>query len=171
TTPVLMKFIEQGKRVKGLTLTVQKEVAERLSAKAGTSDYGAITVAVDLVGEASISEIIPRTKFTPEPNVDSAVVNVKIDRNKFAVSSVELFREVVRVAFGNRRKTLCNNLMSSFKLTRESAEELITACGVNVNARGETLSAASFVTLTDLIYGKGLYKKEKENGKKNNNRK
>lgn len=152
TTPILMRFIEEAKFVKGLILTVQKEVAERLASKEGTSDYGAITAMVNLVGDASLVKIINRDMFLPPPNVDSAVVKIDINRNKFKVKDVKTYREAVQIAFGNRRKTLCNNLMNSLKINRENAEKILTDLDIPLMARGETLSAEKFVQLADYLF-------------------
>lgn len=154
TTPILMRFIEEAKKVKGMVLTVQKEVAERLSASAGSKDYGAITAGVNLVGDAKIIKILGKELFTPQPNVDSAVVKIDINREKHKVKSLSLYRETVKKAFMARRKTLCNNLMNGFKLTRSEAEEIIESLGIKLDARGETLSAEDFVKLSDILYDK-----------------
>ena len=74
TTPLIMKIIEQSEKCKGLSVMVQEEVAERLCAKAGTPEYGAITAMVALRAECSVVKRVPRTLFFPKPNVDSAVV-------------------------------------------------------------------------------------------------
>ncbi len=152
TTPILMRFIEEAKFVKGLILTVQKEVAERLASLEGTSDYGAITAMVNLVGDASLVKIVNRDMFLPPPNVDSAVIKIDINRNKFKVKDIKTYREAVQIAFGNRRKTLCNNLMNSLKINRESAEKILTDLDVPLMARGETLSAEKFVQLADYLF-------------------
>ncbi len=151
TTPILMRFIEDAKKVKGLILTVQKEVAERLSAKAGSKYYGAITAGVNFVGEGEIVKILPRDLFTPAPNVDSAVVKISINFEKFKGTSAVNYRETVKNAFAQRRKTLCNNLMNGFKLTREVAERILEKLGVNKDVRGEVLSAEKFVELTHIL--------------------
>ena len=151
TTPILMRFIEDAKKVKGLILTVQKEVAERLSAKAGSKDYGAITAGVNFVGEGEIVKILPRDLFTPAPNVDSAVVKISVNFEKFKGTSVVNYRETVKNAFAQRRKTLCNNLMNGFKLSRDTAERILEKLGVNKDVRGEVLSAEKFVELTHIL--------------------
>lgn len=147
TTPLLMRFIEEGTAVKSLTLTVQKEVAERLAAKPATKDYGAITVAVDAVANVTLTRILPRTLFYPQPNVDSAVVKLDIVENKYGISDSHLFRKTVKCAFSMRRKTLVNNLMNGFRFERSIAEKILADCGLNVNCRGEELSTEKFVEL------------------------
>lgn len=151
TTPLLMRFVEESVRCKRLVVMVQEEVADRLTARENTAAFGAITVSVDAVGTAKKIRRVPRELFTPRPNVDSAVVRIDIDRNKYAIADRACFRETLRAGFNNRRKTLCNNLMQTFSLTRSQAEALLTDCGIDLKARGETLSTASFVALSDKI--------------------
>lgn len=151
TTPVLMKFIEQSRAVRSLSVMVQEEVALRLAAQAGTPDYGAITAAVRAAGNAEIVLRVPRDKFYPVPNVDSAVVHIELDRDKFGDYPRELYRKVVRAAFASRRKTLVNNLMISLGLSRADAEAAVRAAGADVTARGETLDAADFVRLARFL--------------------
>ena len=151
TTPLLMEFVEKGTRVTSLTLTIQKEVADRLCAKPRTKDYGAITVAVDAVADVVTTRVLPRTLFYPQPNVDSAVVRIDIKRNKYDISDSALFRKVVKVAFAMRRKTLVNNLIVGFGMQRDEAEQVLVAAGLDVGCRGEELSTEQFVTLYKVV--------------------
>ena len=156
TSPVMMRFVEEAERCKGITVMVQEEVALRFCAKAGTGDYGAITAAIARKGEARITRKVSRNLFTPRPNVDSAVVRVDFTQGGFAVASAKAYRETVRCAFLNRRKTLENNLMNSFRLNREQAREILTAAGVPDGARGETLSPRALGLLSDTLVGRGV---------------
>lgn len=151
TTPIIMNFLENGENVSSMTVMVQKEVAERLAAKPRTSDYGAITVGINLRGEAKIVMQVPREKFTPVPNVDSAVVRIDIDKNKFAKVDKSAVRELVRKAFTSRRKTLVNNISSGYGTSKESAAKLLEKCGISPTARAEELSAEQFVLLSEAI--------------------
>lgn len=151
TTPLLMEFVEKGTRVTSLTLTIQKEVADRLCAKPRTKDYGAITVAVDAVADVVTTRVLPRTLFYPQPNVDSAVVRIDINRNKYDISDSALFRKVVKVAFAMRRKTLVNNLIVGFGMQRDEAEQVLAVVGLDVGCRGEELSTEQFVTLYKVV--------------------
>ena len=151
TTPLLMNFIEHGKNVTSLTLTVQKEVAERLVAEPATKQYGAITVAVDAVADVSITRILPRELFYPAPNVDSAVVKIKLNREKFAIADAARFRKTVKIAFLMRRKTLVNNIVSGYKAERAVAEQIVAECGLSLNCRGEELSTQQFVELCERL--------------------
>lgn len=151
TTPIIMNFLENGENVSSMTVMVQKEVAERLAAKPRTSDYGAITVGINLRGEAKIVMQVPREKFTPVPNVDSAVVRIDIDKNKFSKVDKSAVRELVRKAFTSRRKTLVNNISSGYGTSKESAAKLLEKCGISPTARAEELSAEQFVLLSEAI--------------------
>ena len=151
TTPLIMKLIEQSKKCKSLTVMVQEEVADRLCAKQNTPEYGAITASVALRAEAKIVKKVPRTAFTPRPNVDSAVVNLKIDDGRLAVKDKETYKKVVRAAFLSRRKTLVNNLLVAFGLNRAEAEEVLASVGIDIKARGETLSPSDFALLSDAL--------------------
>lgn len=151
TTPLITKILEEGNLCKSLTVMVQEEVALRLCAKEGTPDYGAITASIALTASAKIIKRVPRELFTPRPNVDSAVVKMTIERGRIAVSDPLLYKKVVHAAFSSRRKTLENNLVNCFKLSRERAQSVITSCGIDLKARGETLSPQQFAKLTDAI--------------------
>ena len=151
TTPLILKCLEESERLRSLTVMVQKEVADRLVALPGTPDYGAITVAVRLIGRANIVRSVRRTLFVPPPNVDSAVVRIDLDPEKRKVFSSPVVRKLARAAFAMRRKTLVNNLISAFPLSREQAERALLACGLPKEVRGERLSAEDFVRLAVAI--------------------
>jgi 16S rRNA (adenine1518-N6/adenine1519-N6)-dimethyltransferase len=130
---------------------VQEEVADRLCASPNTPDYGAITAVIALRGKGNIIKRVPRTLFYPVPNVDSAVVRIDITDDTLQVTNVELYKKTVHAAFLARRKTLENNLVHSFNLTRAQAQEALSACQIDLKARGETLSPAQFATLSNYL--------------------
>jgi 16S rRNA (adenine1518-N6/adenine1519-N6)-dimethyltransferase len=146
-----MRFIEDAKNVKAMVIMVQEEVAYRFSAKNSSSDYGAITVGINLRGNAEILIKVPREKFTPAPNVDSAVVKISIDRDKFKDADKNAVRNLVRCAFSSRRKMLVNNLMNGYKFDRSTAEKVLIDCDIELTKRGEGLSAEDFVKLSNAI--------------------
>lgn len=153
TTPVITLFLEKATRVTGISVTVQKEVALRLAAEPKTSDYGAITVAVRLAGSAEIIKEIGRELFLPPPNVDSAVVKITIDKNKLAGVDRQKYRELVRIAFTMRRKTLANNLIKGYGFTRDEAESALKKANLPVTVRGEELSEYDYKNLLEVISG------------------
>lgn len=158
TTPLVTKLLEESEKVEGISVMVQEEVAERFCAKENTPEYGAITAAIALKGEAKIVKRVSRNLFYPRPNVDSAVVKIQFDRGRVAVKSEKAYRQTVKCAFLNRRKTLENNLVNFFSLSREQAKEILSLAEIDEKARGETLSPARLARLSDLLYDKGYIK-------------
>lgn len=152
TTPIIFKFLEESKNLKSMVIMVQKEVAERLCAKEGSEAYGAITASIALWGEAKITRIVKRNMFVPAPNVDSACVRIDYKPNKFNILDLGLTKQIIKAAFNMRRKTLANNLKASLNLTNEEISFVLNKANLNEKIRGESLSAAQFVTLSNLIY-------------------
>ena len=151
TTPLVTRFLEESQTVQGLSIMVQEEVAERFCAKENTPEYGSITAGIALKGEAKIVKRVPRTMFMPRPNVDSAVVRIDFERGRIAVKSEKAYRQTVKCAFLNRRKTLENNLVNFFSLTREQAKAVMATAGIDEKARGETLSPKRLAYLADVL--------------------
>ena len=151
TTPLVTKFLDGANKVLSLTVMVQDDVARRFCAQPGTADYGAITAAIARRADAKIVKLVPRRMFYPVPNVDSAVVQLNFVEGRIPVRDAKLYRATVRAAFLSRRKTLENNLMQAFKLTREQAQAVLQAAGVPEKARGETLSPEQLAKLADLL--------------------
>lgn len=156
TTPLVMRFAEEAKLCQSLTVMVQEEVAIRLAAKENTADYGAITAALAQRGETEVLRKVPRNLFTPRPNVDSAVVKVDFTKGGFIVKSAKAYKDTVRCAFLSRRKTLENNLVNAFRLTRETAKEILKTAGIEEGARGETLPPQTLGVLSDILIEKGI---------------
>lgn len=151
TTPLIMKFVENSEKCQSLTVMVQEEVALRLCADCGTADYGAITAAIALRGTCRILEKVGRERFTPSPNVDSAVVRIDLCEKRLNVEDIQFYKKTVQAAFSSRRKTLENNLINCFRLTRVQAQEVLKECDIGSGARGETLSPEAFATLSEKL--------------------
>lgn len=151
TTPLVMRFLESGLNVKSLTVMVQKEVALRLVAEPNTPDYSAITLAVNMAGEAKITRNVSRNMFFPAPNVDSAVVRIDIDRHKLDGEDFALVHKLVRSAFLMRRKTLVNNLSQAFGISKQEATEKITSAGLDAMVRGEALGLDDYIKLSHVF--------------------
>ncbi len=158
TTPLVTKLLEESDKVQGLSIMVQEEVAERFCAKEDTPEYGSITAAIALKGRAKVVKRVSRNLFYPRPNVDSAVVKIEFERGRIAVKDERAYRQTVKCAFLNRRKTLENNLVNFFKLTREQAKEILGRAGVADKARGETLSPQRLAKLSDVLLDSGAIK-------------
>lgn len=158
TTPLVTKLLEESEMVQGISIMVQEEVAERFCAKENTPEYGSITAAIALKGEAKIVKRVSRNLFYPRPNVDSAVVKITFDRGRVAVKDEKAYRQTVKCAFLNRRKTLENNLINYFSLTREQAKSVMASVGIDEKARGETLSPQRLANLADALLEQGFIK-------------
>lgn len=151
TTPLAMRFIESTLDVKSVTIMVQKEVALRFVAKPNTADYSAITLAIEMAGNAQITRNVSRNMFFPSPNVDSAVVRIDIDRTKLDGENAPLLHKLVRLSFAMRRKTLANNLSVAFQIDKQEAGKLIEEAGFSPMVRGEALSLDDYKKLTKTL--------------------
>ena len=153
TTPILMKLLESRLPFDAITIMIQQEVADRLCAKAGKSDYGAITAVLAYYGQAEKLFTVSADNFVPAPKVDSAVVRIKLykDIPYKPKDEVTLFR-TIKAAFEQRRKTLSNALANGFgELGKDEIKEIIEGCGHRPDIRGERLDIAQFVALSDAI--------------------
>jgi len=151
TTPIIFKFLENAKNMTSMVIMVQLEVAERLVAKAGTKEYGAITPAIDYRANAKIIKKVNRTMFTPAPNVDSAIVKIDFVDNKYSIKNSKVLDDTIKCAFAMRRKTIENNLKSYFKFNSDTVKEIIEKSGLQVGIRGEKLTTLELVNLSNII--------------------
>ena len=153
TTPILMYLLESGVKFKSITVMVQNEVAARLAAKAGSSDYGAITAILGYYGTVKKLFKVSAGCFIPAPKVDSAVVRIDLyDTPKYAPKDEKLFRNLIKAAFEMRRKTLVNAVSSKLPhINKQILTEAIVSIGHPESVRGERLSTEDFVKLSDLL--------------------
>ncbi|MDL2288907.1 16S rRNA (adenine(1518)-N(6)/adenine(1519)-N(6))-dimethyltransferase RsmA [Oscillospiraceae bacterium OttesenSCG-928-F05] len=152
TTPVLEKLFES--RLFGqITVMVQKEVAERITAPPGTKTYGAFTVYANWMAQPEILFSVPAGCFYPRPKVDSAVVLFKMREKPPEPVDEALFFRVVRAAFGQRRKTLLNALHARFggTLSKDALAETLAAAGISPMVRGEMLDIRAFAQITEKL--------------------
>ncbi len=150
TSPIVMRFIEEAEFCRRIVVMVQREVAFRFCARPATADYGAITAAIGLWGDAAIILDVDRTNFYPQPNVDSAVVRIDKFYEDRGVIDKKVYRDIVRIAFSSRRKTLVNNMMNYLKISREKAENILKESGIDISVRGETLSVGDLTRLANV---------------------
>ncbi|GEB34010.1 MULTISPECIES: 16S rRNA (adenine(1518)-N(6)/adenine(1519)-N(6))-dimethyltransferase RsmA [Brevibacillus] len=159
TTPILMKLLEERLPLENIVVMIQKEVAERIAAKPGTKDYGSLSVAAQFYAETEVAMIVPASVFIPRPNVDSAVIRLKVrDRPPVEVDDQDVFFRVVRCSFAQRRKTLLNNLMNGLFLKTQKDEviQMLSDIGIEPTRRGETLSIEEFARLANEGLRRGL---------------
>lgn len=153
TTPILMALLESKVPFDYITVMVQAEVADRLCAAPGSRDCGAITAVLAYYGTAERLMKVPAGKFLPPPKVDSAVIRIKLHKDRpYKPQNEEIFFRTIRAAFGQRRKTLPNALAAGFgELTRLAITEAVIAAGLDANIRGERLTMPEFVALSDKL--------------------
>ena len=155
TTPIIMELLEKKVNVESITVMVQREVAARMQASAGTKDYGALSVAVQFYSDAKTDFIVPPNCFMPRPNVDSAVITLNLlERKKVETINQDFMFHIVKCAFGQRRKTLMNTLynLGKLNLSKDEITEAITSIGVSEKIRGEALTIEQFAVLSDELY-------------------
>ncbi len=154
TTPIIMGLFESGVPIDSITIMVQKEVAERMQAKPGTKDYGALTLAVQYYADAKIMANVPPNCFMPRPAVGSAVINlVKHKEKRYDVKKEDMLFRIIRASFNQRRKTLQNGLNNAANLpyTKQQIAEAIEKMGLPAAVRGEKLSLEQFVELSNIL--------------------
>ncbi|NGM85458.1 16S rRNA (adenine(1518)-N(6)/adenine(1519)-N(6))-dimethyltransferase RsmA [Paenibacillus sp. 7124] len=158
TTPILMKLLEERLPLSNIVVMIQKEVAERMAAMPGGKEYGSLSIAVQYYSEPELICTVPHTVFIPQPNVESAVIRLKIrERPPVEVKDEKHFFDVVRASFTQRRKTISNNLKARFfpGEGREALEALLAEAGIEPSRRGETLSLAEYARLSDVLFDAG----------------
>lgn len=153
TTHIIMKLMEYKECFSSITVMVQKEVAERMSAKEGKKDFGAFTVAVQYHCKAEILMTVPPEYFVPAPKVSSAVIRLDIlDKPSVDTDDEKLFFKVVRASFANRRKTLVNSLSgANIGFGKEQIAKALDFLGLKADIRAEKLSLSDFAKLTDYL--------------------
>lgn len=150
TTPAVAALIDSG-CFESVTVMVQREVALRMCATAGTSDYGAFTPYIAYNSDAKIVLDVGRECFIPSPKVDSAVVRMDIYNAPPVETDEKMFFRVVKAAFSQRRKTLLNCLSSAFDIGKDDLKEIIEGCGISPTCRGETLDIHQFAMLANAL--------------------
>ena len=151
TTPILIRLLESPVSFNSITVMVQKEVADRLSARPGTSDYGAITAVLGYYGTTEKLFSVPHTVFMPQPKVDSAVVRIRLyDKKPYDdCDAITLFR-IIHGAFEMRRKTLVNAIHAKCpEFSKEQIINVLSVMGKPVDIRGERFSVEDFIVFTN----------------------
>lgn len=147
--PILMALVEAGKAIDEMALMLQKEVAERVASEPGGKTYGSLSVLTQIASEARLAFTVPPGAFRPPPQVDSAVLHLRV-RPQPLVPAAEApqFRAVVLAAFGQRRKSLANALAAGLGIGSDQARALCATADVDAGRRAETLSFDEFARLT-----------------------
>lgn len=152
TSPIVMMLLESRLPIETITVMVQLEAAERLCAEVGSREAGAVTVAVNYYAESEILFEVGRESFMPSPNVDSAVIQLKIRKQpKINVSDEARFWRLVKACFAQRRKTLVNTVSNTMNIDKTALRTALGKLGLSETVRGEQLTIEQLAELSELI--------------------
>ncbi|MFZ2621210.1 MAG: 16S rRNA (adenine(1518)-N(6)/adenine(1519)-N(6))-dimethyltransferase RsmA [Minisyncoccia bacterium] len=159
TGQIIRMFLESDKQPTSMTLLIQKEVAERIIAKpahaGGNGKESLLSLSVKVFGNPKLVKIVPRNAFTPQPNVDSAVLNIEnISKNNFSKGTPlrmteEQFFRLIHAGFSHKRKQLLPNLSSLYK--KENLVKAFDICGINLKARAEDIPLDTWIKLCNIL--------------------
>ncbi|MDR1013040.1 MAG: 16S rRNA (adenine(1518)-N(6)/adenine(1519)-N(6))-dimethyltransferase RsmA [Lactobacillales bacterium] len=154
-TPILMHLIKSELKIEQIVITIQKEVAERISAKPKSKAYGSLSIAIQYFMKVHIAFAVPKTVFIPQPNVDSVVLSLtKRQMPVVLVKNEKTFFCLIKAAFALRRKTLWNNLLHAYGKDQAIQDKLIKAlkkAEIDLKRRGEELNIQEFATLSNAM--------------------
>jgi len=154
TTPVIMQLLESRLPFESMTVMIQKEVAQRMSALPGSAEYGALSVACSYYAESELNFIVSPNCFMPRPKVESAVVTLKLRKTPpVEVANEEVLFKIIKCAFGQRRKTLVNGLfnLGDFGLSKDELANMLISLGFDDKVRGEKLSLEDFAKIAGAL--------------------
>ncbi len=152
TSPIIMMLLESKLPIDNITVMVQKEAAERLCAKVGSREAGAVTVAVDYYSQAEILFSVGRESFMPPPNVDSAVIKLNIrEKPPVNVEDEKKFFSLVKACFAQRRKTLVNTVSNTTNYSKETLRTALSELGLSETVRAEQLTTEQLAELSNKL--------------------
>lgn len=152
TSPIVMMLLESHLPIESITVMVQKEAAERLCAKVGTRQAGAVTVAVSYYADAEILFDVGRESFMPSPNVDSAVIKLNVrEKPPINVKDEKDFFRLVKACFAQRRKTLVNTVSNTLGINKETIKNALSQIGLKETTRAEELTIEELAQLSNLL--------------------
>lgn len=154
TTPIIMKLLEDNLDIHSITVMVQKEVANRITANQKNGDNGAITYAINYYTKPSVEIDVPSKSFIPEPEVQSSVIKLEILKQPSVnVKSKDLLFKVIKLSFMQRRKTLLNSLTNGNLLnSKAEIENMLNKLGIDIKVRPENLNLDEFAKIADYVY-------------------
>ena len=153
TSPVIMRLLEEKLPFNKIIVMVQKEAGDRLCAKVGTRESGAVTVAVNHYAKARKLFDVSRGSFMPSPNVDSCVIELDLtQKGNYKVEDEKLFFKMIKSAFAQRRKTILNSISSGMGIEKAKLSEAIENAGLSQTARAEALTMEELTNLSNKIY-------------------
>lgn len=152
TTPIVMKLLEDKLPIESITVMVQKEVADRLTAIPGEKNTGAITYCVFYYCEPQEILLVPNSSFIPAPEVNSEVIKLNIrEKPPIDLKNEELFFKIIKASFMQRRKTLLNGLSNNGIVSKEVLKNMLSNLDLNENIRGESLTINQFAEISNYL--------------------
>ena len=154
TTPIIMKLLEERLDIESITVMIQKEVAQRLAAKPGTSDVGSITYTIWYYTEPKIVLEVPKESFIPAPEVTSSVIKLDILKQpRIEVKDEKQFFKIIKVAFMQKRKTLINALVNGKVFqNKEDEKKCLDELKIDEKIRGEKLTLEQYKNIAEYTY-------------------
>ncbi len=153
TSPIIMLLLESRLPLKSITVMVQKEAADRLCAKVGSRDGGAVTVAVNYYAKSEKLFFVPRDSFLPPPKVNSEVIRLTVRENPpVNVKNEANFFKTVKAAFSQRRKTAENSLSSGTGIKKDVIANALAEAGLEKTVRAEKMTMEDFAKLSDILF-------------------
>ena len=151
TTPIIMALLEQRLPLSRITVMIQKEVAQRFSAKPGKKEYGAITAAINWYARPKTLFTVSPGCFMPAPKVESSVIALDLVPPPVEVKDEKFMFLLISAGFEQRRKTLVNALSAKTGIPKTEIEKAVTDCGFEPTVRAERLSVTDFAALSDRL--------------------
>ncbi|MBN2218129.1 MAG: ribosomal RNA small subunit methyltransferase A [Pirellulales bacterium] len=154
-TPIITNLLTLDRPPVGMTVTIQKELADRIVAAPGTKDYSALSIWVQSQCRAEIIRVMPPSVFWPRPKVDSAIVQIELDESlRGRIADRAFFHSFVRAMFFHRRKFLRSVLVSAVKdrLDKPAVDEILQRLGLDGTLRAEQLDVATMLSLADAVH-------------------
>lgn len=152
TSPIIRKFLQNEKKPSIMILMLQKEVAQRIVAKAGNSDRGLLTIIVEFYSDAQILFDVSRREFYPAPKVDSALVKLKVKSRKYKTDiNSEKFFKIVKAGFSSKRKQLHNSLAATLRLQKNIVIDILKKAEIDPTLRAEDLTLDDWLTLSRIF--------------------
>ena len=154
TSPIIMKLLEDRLPIENITVMVQKEAAQRICAKEGSRDAGAISLAVNYYAEPTVCFNVSPGSFFPPPKVTSSVIRLDVNKEpKVKPNSEKNMFRLIRAAFTQRRKTFVNSTSATLGISKASIEAALEQIGENPMVRPEKLTLEQFAALSDILLG------------------
>lgn len=156
TSPIIFKLLEYRKNIQSITIMIQKEVADRISAKPHSKDYGVLTINTNYMADVEKLFNVPNTSFIPAPNVTSAVIQITPNTDKekeLGIKDDEVFKDLVKKSFMARRKKLSNSLQNSGinNMSKQDIENMIEEVGLSLNCRAEEVSIEQYAKMANIV--------------------